>query len=385
MNEKITNLKESAYKYYKDLNEIKDTIEICNKIIRDKNYNILFDDSITNFNGDILKGKIITLENQEIEIRINPNFNHVFTIIHELTHAIETKELKKLVLDYVNKHNEYNSYKIDDASEVLANITEKFLGNKEFINTLSLDCPSISKRIYNIIISLRNKITFNYKEKYFLKELEVKFRNAYRTENNNLNNIKYSTKTLKDGTTYVRTENNLFLKKDGTKMNQREIYGLLVGKKIKLNDGLEVKIVNRLPKKDMYNELFKRYPRNKNLNNIKEINNRINENIEELLKNSNYINVRSDVNNRHVEQKIANFNTREVLFYDGNQTYKLTLSIAILQDGTRVAYSKKMIKVDNELFYKIKQEGMSSTSSNGRSSQFPQVDNNISQIDDDVK
>ena len=192
MNVKIINLKESAYKYYKDLNEIKDTIEICNKIIRDKNYNILFDDSIINFNGDILKGKIITLENQEIEIKINPNFNHVSTIIHELTHAIETKELKKLVLDYVNKHKEYNSYKLDDASEALANISEKFLGNKEFINTLSLECPNISKRIYNIIISLRNKITFNYKEKYFLKELKIKFRNAYRTENNNLNDNKYS-------------------------------------------------------------------------------------------------------------------------------------------------------------------------------------------------
>lgn len=96
-----------------------------------------------------------------------------------------------------------------------------------------------------------------------------------------------------------------------------------------------------------------------------------------MISNSKDINIRIDINSRHKKQKIDTFNTREVLFYDGNNAYKLTISLANLTDGKKVAYAKKMLKADNNLLNKIKQEGMSSTSNKGRSSQFPQVNSTI--------
>ncbi len=48
------------------------------------------------------------------------------------------------------------------------------------------------------------------------------------------------------------------------------------------------------------------------------------------------------------------------------------------------AYTVGFLKLC-ELLPKIKQEGMSSTSNKGRSSQFPQVGNNITQSNNNVK
>lgn len=198
-NNKINNLRESSIKY--NINQ--DLVNVAEKIISDKNYNIIFDDTITN-NNQYINAQIKTLSNGETEIRINPNSDRAgeFLIMHEVTHAIETNSMKELVLDYASKNNEFNqaleslkqTYGTDDvSSEVLADISGQLFGNQEFINNLSMEKPNIFKRIYNSIVSLANKITGNSKESLFIKDLKNKWEIAYRNTTkeqtvSNLNN-----------------------------------------------------------------------------------------------------------------------------------------------------------------------------------------------------
>ena len=116
----------------------------------------------------------------------------------------------------------------------------------------------------------------------------------------------YSKQILSDGTTYIQTEDNLFTNPDGTPMSQSEIFNSLVGKTIEFNDGIKATIIKSLPNnKDVYNELFKRYPTYQNVNNIKSVNNKINENIVELLENSDNISPNDpDYMNRHKKIKL---------------------------------------------------------------------------------
>ena len=202
-NQKINNLKESASKYFDNSEKTKNLLDTYSKIIQDKNYNVIFDDTITNNNNQYINAQIKTLQNGETEIRINPNSDRAgeFLIMHELTHAIETNSMKELVLDYASKNPEFNqaleslkqTYGTDDvSSEVLADISGQLFGNQEFINNLSMKKPNIFRRIYNSIISLANKITGNSKESLFIKDLKNKWEQAYRSQSNNLSDIKYS-------------------------------------------------------------------------------------------------------------------------------------------------------------------------------------------------
>ena len=82
----------------------------------------------------------------------------------------------------------------DVNSEVLADISGQLLGNQEFINSLSMEQPSIFRRIYNKIIELANKITGNSHEALFIQDLKNKWENAYRTQNNDLTQKSYFSK-----------------------------------------------------------------------------------------------------------------------------------------------------------------------------------------------
>ncbi|MBP3463679.1 MAG: hypothetical protein J6K45_04275 [Clostridia bacterium] len=201
-NQKINILKESASKYFDNSETTKNLLDTYSKIIQDKNYNVIFDDAITNSNNQYINAQIKTLPNGETEIRINPNSDRAgeFLIMHEVTHAIETNSMKELVLDYASKNKEFNqaleslkqTYGTDDvSSEVLADISGQLFGNQEFINNLSMEKPNIFKRIYNSIISLANKITGNSKESSFIKDLKNKWEEAYRNQNNNISDIQY--------------------------------------------------------------------------------------------------------------------------------------------------------------------------------------------------
>ncbi len=190
-NEKSNNLKQSASKYFNNSQDTANLVNTFDKITREKNYNILFDDTIKNSSGNFVNAQIKSLSNGEVEIRVNPNSNRAgeFLIMHEVTHAIETDSMKKLIIDYASKNSEFNqaleslkqTYGTNDvSSEVVADISGQLFGNQEFINNLSTKQPNIFKRIYNKIIEIANKITGNTKESLFIKDLKNKWETAYR-------------------------------------------------------------------------------------------------------------------------------------------------------------------------------------------------------------
>lgn len=229
-NQKIDSLRKSASQTLNNSIESKNLINAFEKIVQDKNYNVLLDNNLTSENGNFVNAQIKTLPNGETEIRINPNSDRAgeFLIMHEVTHAIETDDIKNLIVDYASKNKEFNesleslkqTYGTNDvSSEVVADISGQLLGNQEFINSLSMEKPNVFKRIYNSIISLANKIIGNSKESLFLKDLKNKWQEAYRTQSNNLNETNFSIQTDNNGNKYVNvdTDQNIF---DGIKPNE---------------------------------------------------------------------------------------------------------------------------------------------------------------------
>lgn len=196
---KIDNLRKSASQYLNNSIDSKSFIQTAEKVINDKGYNIVLDNTLSSSNGNMVNAQIKNLDNGETEIRINPNSERAgeFLLTHEITHSIETKDMIDLVMDYASKNKDFNAslenlkdtYGTSDvSSEVLADISGQLFGNEEFINTLSTKKPNIFKRLYNSIVSLANKITGNSRESLFIKDLKNKWETAYRNNQNNLSN-----------------------------------------------------------------------------------------------------------------------------------------------------------------------------------------------------
>ena len=132
--------------------------------------------------------------------------------------------MKNLVMDYAKKNKEFDTalnelkktYETEDVSdEVLADISGQLLGNQDFILNLSTKKPNIFKKMYDKIISIANKITGNSKESWFIKDLKNKWKEAYRTQNNNLNKkISLSIQKDENGNKYVNVDTNQDIFKD---------------------------------------------------------------------------------------------------------------------------------------------------------------------------
>lgn len=404
----------SARKY--NIKVDSDTIQSINRALSDRGVRAIFDD--TQFNNSNINALWRINDDGTRDVVFNPNANTKDLMenvaVHELYHDIVNQQgdnyLQNLVLDMASTKEGYlkareslvSEYaKVYDTNnpnfnnivneEAVATILGEKLGNQEFINQLTTERRSVAKVIYDSIVSILNKLNklTGYKsEKLYWIDVKNKFEKAYtdtsnkRMSNEINNKIRYSQQTLQDGTNYVKTETNLFTKDDGTPMSQREIYNTLIGKQIKFNDGIVATIKQWLPNnKNMYNELFKRYPRYENVKNIKNLNNNINENIVELLENSDNITQNEpDYMNRHKDNKINSFDTRRVSFFDGKKAYDLDFSIAKMQDGTYVAYAKKNLIPNNNLLKSIKKEAPTSKSRGV----LPSVDN-ISDFNQNVK
>lgn len=389
----INELVSTANTYLNKTQKANDIVKLLQKIIVDKGYSVRFNPNITNEQGVAVNG-LIRKENGTTTIELNPNADNYaeFLIVHEITHDIATEEMKELILDYAKQDPNFNNaleslkerYNTDDVTdEVVADVCAELFGNKEFIQSVAEKKPSLFRKILNNIRELAKKIKGLGANEYvsFVEKLKTMWEDAYYSNISNLKQTKYAQRNLKDGTTYIETEKNLFTNEDGTPMSQREIYNSLIGKKITFNDGITATIINRLPSKDMYNELFKRYPNYKNIKNIKSVNNNINENIVELLENSNNISPNEpDYMNRHQKQGISTFDTRKISLYDGKNAYDLDFSIAKLNDGNYVAYAKRNLTLNKELLNKIKKEMPRSKSSLTSLSYV----NNISQSNNNV-
>lgn len=202
--DKVQNFKNSLIN--EKVNDADGFYKSVEKIIKDKDYNVILDSSITNQNGESVNAVISNEDG--ITIRINPNSERAGEILltHEVTHGIETKEIKNLIMDYASKNPEFNealedlkrTYGTEDVTpEVIADISGQLLGNQEFIKTLSTEKPSLFKRIHDKIIELANKITGNSKEKRFIDDLKVKWERAYREST-----IQSAQQNLKEGAKY---------------------------------------------------------------------------------------------------------------------------------------------------------------------------------------
>ena len=166
-----------------------------------------------------------------------------------------------------------------------------------------------------------------------------------------------------DGTYFVRAEQNLFVKEDGTPYSEREIFDSLVGKTISLPDG-DVKIVKKIPGKEMYKELFQRRPaRSNRVRDLSALNQDVNHNMVELLENSTATTINAeDKEKRHAKNDIVGFDTRTVKFFDGKKAYDIGFSIANMKNGKKVAYAKKFFGYDAALTKKIQAAETSSDS-----------------------
>lgn len=389
------NLVDSAKAY--NLNGNDETIQSINQKLNDRGISSRFDGNLfKDANGEISKNinalwRTTKDENGNThrEIIFNPyvdgDINEqktmqqvaIHEMLHDMTGTKDFEDLSKLIRDKNKTRDGYgdarsnleeiysqvydkNSEKFKslvDEEEVADTLAQK-LGDQDFINSLNKEKPNVFKRIYDWVVDKLNKFTGSKNEKIYWEDVKNKFENAYKQDyqGNEKINIKYSAERLSDGTLYIKAENKKFIKKDGTKMTPREAYNSLVGTTIQFSDGDSAKIVNRLPDKDMYNELFKRRPQKyKNVKDIKKTNKDVNENIEELLTNSNVKDANiPDYMNRHKKQGITHFDTRTVNFYDGENAYVIDFSIAKLNNGDKIAYAKKYIKGDTQLTQKIK-------------------------------
>ena len=321
----------------------------------------------TKVNGNLSNGVI------ELNLDSAKPLNRV--VGHEVTHSFEPAkgetskdydDLKKHLFSYaetkgINIQQEIENRKLtyegitdaDPEAELVADLVGDFLfTDPEYVKRLSTENRTGFQKIFDEIKHLYKMATAGSKEARELERVKKAFEDAYR-EVVKSDNAKYSLEQV-DGTSYVKAEKNIFTKEDGTAASEREIFNSLVGKTISLPEG-DVKIVKRLPGKDMYNELARRYPKHlSEVEDAKQLNKSVNQNMEELLASSEAsILNQPDTNGRHQRQGITSFDTRTVKFFDGDKAYDIEFSIATLQNGEKVAYAKKFFGYDEELTKKI--------------------------------
>lgn len=219
--QKVNNLYQSAST--SNFNNSPETIQLIDtatKLVKEKGYNILFDRTITNDNGESVNAKITTNPNNEVEIRINPDSSRAgeFLLVHEVSHAIKTNEMIELVNDFASRNEKFaESVKEIEtkygknltSEEVFADVCGQLFGNEEFIQSLetknTVESKNIIKQVYELLKHLLNKLTSEGRYRNFVQDLEIKWRNAYRNTAmkqavNNLNgNVNYAKGKLMSG------------------------------------------------------------------------------------------------------------------------------------------------------------------------------------------
>ena len=349
-------------------------------------------------NGDISGGNVV------LNLDSHKPLNRV--VGHEITHSLEpgkgqnTKEytaLKDSLFAYAKTKgidvdaklkslaDQYEG--VTDANpeaELVADLVGDFLfTDSKYIQNLSTENQNLFQRLWNEVKYLCKIATAGSQEARELARVQKAFEDAYRESGKKSAETQYSLEQV-DGIDYVKAEKNIFVKEDGTVASEREIFSSLVGKTISLPDG-DVKIVKRLPGKDMYDELVKRRPkRMSEVDNAKQLNTSVNHNMEELLTNSKAKRTNiPDADGKHQKQGISSFDTRTVKFYDGDKAYDIEFSIATLNSGEKVAYAKKFFGYDEEFTKKI--QAAEAMGEKSQLNQHPVSDGTIPQAGEEVK
>ena len=278
---KVNNLYQSAST--SNFNNSPETIQLIDtatKLVKEKGYNILFDRTITNDNGESVNAKITTNPNNEVEIRINPDSKSAgeFLMVHEVSHAIKNNEMIELINDFASRNEKFaESVKEIEtkygknltSEEVFADVCGQLFGNEEFIQSLetknTVESKNIIKQVYELLKHLLNKLTSEGRYRNFVQDLEIKWRNAYRNTAmkqavNNLNgNVNYAKGKLMSGEDVIVSDdvNGSHPTRQEAEKNLNSMLGI---KYLNSKSGTKISIEN----KDIEKYLYDGYNKPKN-------------------------------------------------------------------------------------------------------------------------
>lgn len=186
-NVKVDNLRQDASKHWDNSEKTRNYMNMLEKIIQDKDIDIRLDANLKDSQGRIANGSY-----SNGVITINPNSTRAgeFIAVHELTHAIGTDQMRKIVENYRKSNTEFNSavqqllknYNSTELTEeAMADVAGQLFGNQEFINNLAQTEPSLFQKIYNEIKYLWHQFTGYKNQDQFISDLQYKWEQAYRS------------------------------------------------------------------------------------------------------------------------------------------------------------------------------------------------------------
>lgn len=203
--------KQSARNYNIDVNN--ETINSIDKTLSQRGIKARFDSNAFINSNENAFWQLNKDGSREVVFNPNAKTNDLLenVAVHELYHDIfkskDGQNIKDELLDFAKTKEGYNeakksleqlySNKYDPNSdefnafideEAVASILGKKLGNQEFVNSLTVEKPSVAKSVYNWVVDKLNKLNklTGYKsEKLFWKDVKNKFDSAYRSENVN--------------------------------------------------------------------------------------------------------------------------------------------------------------------------------------------------------
>lgn len=211
-NEKINTLREDASKYFNNSEKAHNYMKMLEKIIEDKDINIRLDANLKTVDGRVANG---SYSNGSITINPNSTRTGEFIAVHELTHAIGTKEMLNMVENYRKSNVEFdnsvkellNNYKSTEiAEEALSDISAQLFGTQEFINNVAESNPNIFKKIYNEIKYLWHQFKGYKNQDQFVNDLYYKWTQAYNSNNKLNTQNSYAIETNDKGYKYVRAD-----------------------------------------------------------------------------------------------------------------------------------------------------------------------------------
>ena len=240
-NEKINTLREDASKYFNNSEKAHNYMKMLEKIIEDKDINIRLDANLKTADGRVANG---SYSNGSITINPNSTRTGEFIAVHELTHAIGTKEMLNMVENYRKSNvefdnsvkkllNNYNSTEITE--EALSDVSAQLFGTQEFINNVAQNNPNIFQKLYSEIKYLWHQFRGYKNQDQFIDDLYYKWTQAYNNSDKLNKSSSFSIQTNSDGSKYVQvdTDQNIFEgidKKDYNKIAKMYMQDYLMGK-----------------------------------------------------------------------------------------------------------------------------------------------------------
>lgn len=212
---------ESASRVMNDTDRSHKFVDVVAKIATEKNtkYEFTNNEDIKSRGYDIegkqVNGLVTVEENGETKILINIDSPKALNTIvgHETTHLLEGtqeyKDLQDAIFEYAKTKGEYNDrkaklhslYKNVKGANVNNELTADLVGDylftdSKFIESLSIEKPTLFQKLKELIDDLVVKFKGTKEEKQ-LREVQKKFREAYRQNNNKATSeIQYSIENI---------------------------------------------------------------------------------------------------------------------------------------------------------------------------------------------